>query len=308
MEKKSGTILGRVLDEGGLPLPNMVVTASDGGVSRMTDERGEFCLSGVRPKPLGIGVAGAHHGPFSFEQIAPGQEVVELRLPGPCNRHVRGRVIDPESDAIGPVAVLASGDVAHTNDAHTQADSRGRFDLTRLQHAPYFFSFGREGGHIWLCWDDPGELACWEIMLPNDAQEEALRAERAAREAHAHETDTPILLVKSAYLANPANLGPLPIRDGLWMLRGIKATAVGFRLPRSGEYEIHCVARRACEATIPRLKLSWDEEAPQVFTVNSEDWTELSAKTEVAAGPQVLKLQLADGWGVDVTSVTVAGK
>ena len=66
--------------------------------------------------------------------------------------------------------------------------------------------------------------------------------------------------------------------------------------------------KRFAEATTPQLKLSWDEDEHQIFTVSSKDWTELIAKTEAAAGTHVLKLQLADGWGVDVTSVTVAAK
>ena len=111
-------------------------------------------------------------------------------------------------------------------------------------------------------------------------------------------------MAKHAYLTNPTNVGPLPVRHGYWMVRSIKYAGLKIRTAHAGKHQISLRARRVCKDAVPLLRVPAGKQSFSV-ALSSYEWQECGQAVELPAGEHRLGFQLERGWAADIDWIEV---
>ena len=111
-------------------------------------------------------------------------------------------------------------------------------------------------------------------------------------------------MAKHAYLTNPANVGPLPVRHGYWMVRSTKYAGLKVETAQAGRRQVSFRARRVCKDAVPLLRVSAGKQSFSVG-LSSYKWQEYGETLELPAGEHRLGFQLQRGWAADIDWIEV---
>jgi len=157
----------------------------------------------------------------------------------------------------------------------------------------------------WLVPTHPATAERLVVEFPSPDEQAALDKERAARFAELNPVGIPVPMAEAAFYVNPANLGPMR-EAGCWPVRGIKVAGIKFFVETAGLYQFVVNARSAQAEGQCTLDVHI-RNGPHFarFFIERPEWQDYAKTLEVPQGELFLQFQLAEGWGVDLQSVSL---
>ena len=301
--RADAVLRGRVMDEAGMPLRDVKVQVWSCGAhaSGWSDADGCFELRGmVREDIVTIWACGVDYGPTKVERVVVGGAPVEIRFTGAATEMIAGRVVDGDGYPLPGPMLSACGD--HTF-VTALPDDGGLFTLLRLVPGTYYIEAGDAERSMSL-WEVEAGMRDLDVRFPTAAELEQRRAERQARADATAAPGDRVRLAERAYLTNPGNVGPLPVRDGYWMVRGIKYAGVHVAVGAPGRFAVTLRARRVCRDVIPALNVAVAEHNV-VLRMPDYEWSLYTGELELPAGRHCVGMQLKTGWAVDVEWIEI---
>lgn len=305
LPRADAVIRGRTTDENGNPLADISIRGSwpGGYATTFTDSKGMFTLEGlVADKRASLLACGVDYGPLWKSDVSISSEPVNIRFPGPAGKAISGQVLDREGRLVQGGQVYIKGDYCNR---WFICDTEGYFNYTRCLGGTYHLEATMGAGEQALSvWDVPAGKDDVRMRFPSEAESGAIRRERDARAGRVHPLGTRISMAKHAYLTNPTNVGPLPVRHGYWMVRSIKYAGLKIRTAHAGKHQISLRARRVCKDAVPLLRVPAGKQSFSV-ALSSYEWQECGQAVELPAGEHRLGFQLERGWAADIDWIEV---
>ena len=306
LKRADGSLTGRVLDEQGRPLPAAGVEAwpwrpwptGFSLAQGVTDAEGHFKLDGLaKGKTVYLAACSVDHGPLVLPDVAVGGRPVEIRLPGPVTQSISGCLADAAGQAEKGLRLSIRGDHC---DADIPFDDLGRFVFTRCRPGSYCIEATTDDRKRRAAvWEVASGAADVEIRFPAGDEAKALTAARKARAERKHPIGIPIPLAENAFLTDEACVGPLPTKQGVWMLRSKAQAGVRVDVPIAGPHQIVVRARRVGKDAVPHLQVSAGKKNAALALADFE-WAELQCPIRLERGDQVIGFQLQEGWAADL--------
>ncbi len=289
-----GRLAGRVLDEQGRPLGDIVMTcwAGESFARALSDTEGRFELLGlVSGEECRVYACGIDYGPVHLRGLSVTEESLEIRFPGPAANVLTCTALDGDGRPVRSYGVF-NGDYTEFS---MPLDHLGRLHYTRCATRDYSVEVPSADRSLWVrLWEVPAGAEDLVLRFPTEEQLAVRREERGARASRHHPTGERISLAEHAYLTNSANVGPLPVKDGYWMMQVTKHATVPIQVPETGRYAVTVRARRVSKDVPAVLNV---RAGARRFTLQLEDyeWREYTHEVEIEEGESRLAFQLLAG-------------
>ena len=263
-----------------------------------------FELDVLVPKePLGIWACGVDHGPIRIPNVALSESPKTIQFRGPATRALHLEVHDQTGRSLSGIIVRLLGD---QYDRSVTAGRVSGIEVSGCPPAPLFVEVSRTRPKASLSvWEVPEETRHLDVHFPTAEERKSIRQERKDRKCRLQPINSRVRFAEHAWLQNPVNIGPLPVRDGVWMLRGIKMASLNFTIPETGDYRITVRTRRVARDTVPQMELKVGRSSA-VVSLPSHEWEEHSRSLKLRRGKRTLKFQLQTGWAADLEWVEVS--
>jgi len=111
-------------------------------------------------------------------------------------------------------------------------------------------------------------------------------------------------MAENAYVYGDHNLGPLPVRDNYWMLRGRSIAVIPIFNENAGPHRITVRARRVSKHRVPDFRIYTATE-PWHIEITSHEWDKYSSILNLLPGGEDIFFRALEGGAVDVQWVEV---
>ena len=305
LQRADASFSGEVVDENGQALPGIHVRGHGCGMSAraVTGEAGRFQLDGLVPdEPLTLWACGVDYGPIHVPKVALSDSPKTIQFAGQATRSLHLKVHDETGRPLAGILARLLGDQC---DRSISAGRVSSIEVGGCPPGPLFVEVSRQRPRASLSvWEVSEETRHLDVYFPTAEEQKSIRQERKDRRSRLQPINSRVRFAEHAWLQNPVNIGPLPVRDGVWMLRGIKMASLNFTIPETGDYRITVRTRRVARDTVPQMELKVGRSSA-VVSLPSHEWEEHSRSLKLRRGKRTLKVQLQTGWAADLEWVEV---